>query len=459
MAKTQRLKVLLIVEQCNPTGFSVPLVGYRFYEQISQFADTTLVTHVRNQSALQTAHPDREIVYIAETKLIQGYYKIVERLSTFRGRRIWPLYNALLFPIYQAFNRAVFTLLGESIARGDFDIVHALTPMMPRYPVKAIKACKNTPFVLGPVNGGVPFPKGFKEVARQEFAYFNFLRSMGRYLIPGYRETYEQADYVFSGSAYTLDFIKDVFGVPDERVELLYENGLSPTFIQGDEPLLVTPKAAVLDKTLSASKGPLNLLFVGRLVPYKGADMLIDAVGRLKPSVRDNVRLSIVGDGSERANLEAQVRSLNLTEHINFIGWVQQGETLNYYRGADIFCFPSVREFGGAVVLEAMGNGLQCIVVNNGDIGEYVSAETGFSIDPHSRYFVVQQLTASIEQLAENPGLRQRMGREAIARAKSFAWDVKAQKVLSIYNHVLKLDDNVTANVDVAESLRTLVQA
>ncbi|MEM9088577.1 MAG: hypothetical protein AAGC93_07510 [Cyanobacteria bacterium P01_F01_bin.53] len=48
MTKTQRLKVLLIVEQCNPTGFSVPLVGYRFYERISQFADTTLVTHVRN---------------------------------------------------------------------------------------------------------------------------------------------------------------------------------------------------------------------------------------------------------------------------------------------------------------------------------------------------------------------------------------------------------------------------
>ena len=168
--------------------------------------------------------------------------------------------------------------------------------------------------------------------------------------------------------------------------------------------------------------------------------------------------LSIVGDGSERADLEAQVRSLNLTEHINFIGWVQQGETLDYYRDADIFCFPSVREFGGAVVLEAMGNGLPCIVVNNGDIGEYVSAETGFSIDPHSRDFVVQQLTTSIEQLAENPGLRQRMGREAIARAKSFAWDIKAQKVLSVYNHVLKLNDNTTEKVDVAEPVRTLVQ-
>ena len=458
MANSQRLKVLLIIEQCDPTGFSVPLVAYRFYEQISQLADTTLVTPVCNQPSLQKAHPDRDIVYIAQSKFIQWYYKVIDRWSMFNGRRIWPLYTALLFPVYQAFNRSVFKLFGESISRGDFDIVHALTPMMPRYPVKAIKACKSTPFVLGPVNGGVPFPKGFNKIARQEFAYFNFLRLVGRYLIPGYRETYKQADYVLSGSTYTLNLIKDLFGIPDERVELLYENGLSPTFIQ-DEHLLATSEAAALESEHSESDdGLLKLLFVGRLVPYKGADMLIDAVGRLKPSVRDSIRLSIVGDGSERAELEAQARSLNLMEHINFVGWVQQGETLDYYRAADIFCFPSVREFGGAVVLEAMGNGLPCIVVNNGGIGEYVNADTGFSIDPHSRDFVVQQLIASIEQLVEDPDLRQRMGREAIARAKSFAWDVKAQKVLSVYNHVLTCQANATEKVEIAQSVRTLAQ-
>jgi hypothetical protein len=72
--------------------------------------------------------------------------------------------------------------------------------MIPRYPVKAVKACKQTPFVLGPVNGGVPFPPGFQEVVRQEFGYLNFLISVGRALVPSYVETYKKADKILAGS-------------------------------------------------------------------------------------------------------------------------------------------------------------------------------------------------------------------------------------------------------------------
>ena len=59
---------------------------------------------------------------------------------------------------------------------------------------------------------------------------------------------------------------------------------------------------------------------------------------------------------------------------------------------SDIFCFPSIREFGGAVVLEAMACGLPCIVVNNGGIGEYVTDETGFKIEPISRDYIIKEL-------------------------------------------------------------------
>ncbi|MGB6302012.1 MAG: hypothetical protein WBF90_38380, partial [Rivularia sp. (in: cyanobacteria)] len=94
------MKVLLIVEQCNPEMVSVPLVGYCFYEQISQLVDTTLVTHERNRTALEKVYPERDIQYIAESDFIENYFKIAAWLSRLGDRIIWPLYNTLKYPIY-----------------------------------------------------------------------------------------------------------------------------------------------------------------------------------------------------------------------------------------------------------------------------------------------------------------------------------------------------------------------
>jgi len=425
--KSKGLKVLLIIEQCNPEWTSVPLVGYCFYEQISQLVETTLVTHERNKPALEKKHPDRDITYIAESELIKEYYKIAEKLSKLGKRIIWPLYNTLTYPIYGEFNHLVYSNFKEPILRGDYDLVHAITPMMPRYPVKAIKVCKDIPFVIGPVNGGVPFPKGFQDVARKEFADLNFLRLIGRFIIPGYRETYEKADYILSGSTYTLNLLRDLFDIQNEKIELFYENGITDSFLKEGK----VSAAETRDDT------KINLLFVGRLVPYKGADMLVEAVSRLEPSIQQKVCLTIVGDGEERNSLEHQVHQLNLQEKVDFVGWIKQQETLKYYNSSDIFCFPSIREFGGAVVLEAMATGLPCIVVNNGGIGEYVTEETGFSIDPVSREFVIQELKRCIEQLVCNQALRHDMSLKAIQRAREFAWSSKGKAIVSIYNKLL----------------------
>jgi glycosyltransferase involved in cell wall biosynthesis len=135
--------------------------------------------------------------------------------------------------------------------------------------------------------------------------------------------------------------------------------------------------------------------------------------------------------------LENRVKELNLGEIVSFAGWVNQQETLDYYRKADIFCFPSVREFGGAVVIEAMACGLPCIVANNGGIGEYVTEETGFKIEPNSREYLTQELTKKIKTLVEDDRLRESMSAKCIERAKEFEWDNKAIKIVEIYEKML----------------------
>ncbi|MDJ0795261.1 MAG: glycosyltransferase family 4 protein [Calothrix sp. MO_167.B12] len=418
----KKLKVLLIIEQCNPEGFSVPLEGYNYYKAISEIADVTLVTHGRNEKTIQKIAAHKDVVYIHESNFSGKYHSLVEKL-TYRGRVNWPLYNALSYPIYAEFNHKVYQKFKNEVRRGDYDIVHALTPMMPRYPVKIARECKNTPFILGPVNGGVPFPSGFQEVAKQESAHFNFLRAVGRYLIPGYVETYKKADKVLAGSTFTLKLLKSLFKFSEDNIELFYENGISSNFLN------YKPKLQQYEK--------INLLFVGRLVPYKGADMVIEAIAQLEQSIRDQVLLTIVGDGSEKTSLELRVKELNLSNIVKFAGWVPQHKTVEYYRQADIFCFPSVREFGGAVVLEAMACGLPCIVVNNGGIGEYVTEKTGFSIEPISKEYVIKEVSDKISILAKNQKMLGVMSTQAVERVKEFEWGNKANKIVNLYQDMV----------------------
>ena len=429
----KKLKVLLIVEQCAPEGFSVPLEGYNYYKSISEIADVTLVTHGRNEKAIQKIAAHTDVVYIHESNFSSRYHRLVEKL-TYGEKVNWPLYNALSYPIYAEFNHKVYQKFKTKVLRGEYDVVHALTPMMPRYPVKIVKACKNTPFILGPVNGGVPFPSGFQKVARQESAHFNFLRAIGRYFIPGYVQTYKKADKILAGSTYSLNLLKKLFKIPNSRIELFYENGITSNFVHQAKTANTSDKV--------------NLLFVGRLVPYKGADMVIEAIGKLEKSIRDRVVLTIVGDGSERSNLETRVKDLSLGEIVKFAGWIPQQETLKYYSKSDIFCFPSIREFGGAVVLEAMACGLPCIVVNNGGIGEYVTEETGFKIEPISREYIVEELTDKIKVLVTYEKLRANMSLKSINRSQEFTWEQKARKIVEIYSSMIPEKISLDAGSD-----------
>lgn len=417
-----QIRVLQVMEQCNPEWPSVPLVAFRFFDGISRLVKVTLVTHERNYPALEKVRGDREIIYMPESSAIRRYYAAVAR-ATSRGGVNWPLQHALSYPVYAQFNRSIYDHFAGRVRQGDFDVVHVLTPMLPRYPAKLIEACRSArpkvPFILGPVNGGVPFPSGFGQVARKEYAHYNFLRLFSR-LLPGYATTYRQADCVLSGSTFTRDMLIRTLGLRPNRIRLFPENGVDESFFfrKTGEP---------------AEKTPVRLLFVGRLTAYKGADMLLEAVAHLEGEVRKRVQLTLVGDGPERENLTRLIKLLNLEPTVILTGWVTQDQTDHYYRQADIFCFPSIREFGGAVVLEAMAHSLPCIVVDNGGIAEYVTPDCGFKVGPRSRDFIVEAFAREITRLVSDHGLRARLGTGAFERGRSFSWAAKAQQVVELY--------------------------
>ncbi|MFW5666330.1 MAG: hypothetical protein ACOC2Z_12455 [Coleofasciculus sp.] len=159
----KRLKVLLIIEQCNPKMSSTPLIGFNFFQSIHELAEVTLVTRDFNRKALETHGYTQNVVYISKSNSSKSRNFRKKFLSRLRNEAIRrPLGVALRYPDYEDFNNQVYQQFKQSVIRGDYDIVHAITPIHTRYPVKIVKACKDTPFILGPVNGGIPFPEWFE---------------------------------------------------------------------------------------------------------------------------------------------------------------------------------------------------------------------------------------------------------------------------------------------------------
>ncbi len=105
---------------------------------------------------------------------------------------------------------------------------------------------------------------------------------------------------------------------------------------------------------------------------------------------------------------------------------------------ADLLVLPSIREFGGGVVLEAMAVGLVPLVVDYGGPAELVTGSTGFRLPLGSRERLVARLRAELERLAEDPGAIDARSAPARRRvARWFTWERKAEQLLAVYEWVV----------------------
>jgi len=169
---------------------------------------------------------------------------------------------------------------------------------------------------------------------------------------------------------------------------------------------------------------------------YKGPDILLAAAAPLL--ARGDLALEIVGDGPLRGSLETFVSDHSLESAVTFRGWVAHDQVQHRLAESDVLTFPSIREFGGGVVLEAMAIGVPGLVVDYGGPAELITTETGFLVPLGTRTEIIASIRGQLERLVENPELiesRSGPARERVHR--EFTWQAKARRVLEIYDWAL----------------------
>lgn len=434
----QPLRVLLVAEACNPEWASVPLVGYNIASALARRPDLRIVlaTHVRNADALRNdpLASDAEIHFFDSDPLHRPLHRLGLLLRGGPGLG-WTLNTALALPAYLFFERLVLERLGERIRRGEFHLVHRVTPVSPTIH-SPIAAKTRVPFVLGPLNGGLPWPTRYFPVLRSlEREWLAPLRAAHRF-VPGRNAAIRAAAAIVAGSRHTASEIPRNF--PGLRFHIP-ENGIDPErFPIRDHEKPLPPPGATF-----------TLVHVGRLVPYKGAALAILALAEL-PETAPPVRLLVVGDGPERQTLEALARKLPEGRRVEFLGWLPQTELAETLADADAFLFPSLREFGGAVVLEAMAAGIPPIVVDYGGPGELVDPDVGIAVPLAERETLVRSLRDAVLELARYPERARKLGAAAARRVRErHLWSVKAAKIRTVYERTLaraKTPSNSTAS-------------
>jgi glycosyltransferase involved in cell wall biosynthesis len=172
---------------------------------------------------------------------------------------------------------------------------------------------------------------------------------------------------------------------------------------------------------------PVQMLFVGRLVPAKGVDVLLKAASAL---LKQNVsfELSIVGDGHDRGRLEMMTKQLDLEKNVHFVGPLPYAEVMSWYEKAHVLVLPTKSEGFPKVLVEAMCYGVVCIATDTGLI-PWMLKERGFVFP----YGDVGKLATQLRCIMEDPSMVQRLSKEASAWAQSYSIEGVREALRSLF--------------------------
>jgi len=189
---------------------------------------------------------------------------------------------------------------------------------------------------------------------------------------------------------------------------------------------------AVLRKELGIPDSTFVFLTAGELVRNKNQMVLVQAAKRLK--AEDKVfRILTLGEGQERESLQAAIDREDLGKEVQLFGYRMDIE--RFYRAADCFLFPSIREGFGMAAVEAMASGLPLIAADNRGTREY-AGENAFTC----RYNDVNGFTLFMKRIMEEPETRRTMSRAGLELAENFTRD-KTEAILdSIYGTLERND-------------------
>jgi glycosyltransferase involved in cell wall biosynthesis len=415
-----RLRILVLAQRANPDYICGPLIAYSQAQALARLHDVSLVVDASNEEAVtrkQGALKTVEVVRMPWLDRIHAWS--IDRV--FKHNYNNQLLQAFMRPYSILFEWQAWRQMRTRIRNGEFDVVLRLLPvsMISLSPFGFFVRNGPVPFLVGPINGGLPWPPGFEQAKIQNKWVASGLRALYPFL-PFGRSTYRRAAAIMAGSSHTYAELS----AHREKLFFLPENGIEISMCSMG--------------TRSRTPGSkLKLIFVGSLIPLKACDLALRGAASLLRS--GLATFTLVGDGPERNRLEQLAKSLGVEEQVLFRGWLRHGEAMQELQSADILLFPSIRDFGGGVVFEALAQGVVPIVSDFGGPGDTVHPEVGCKVALTNEADVVSQIEQILLNLVHDEGRLDQLRNRGVSYAREYlSWDAKARTLTTIMRWVLR---------------------
>ena len=383
-----------------------------------------LLCHDRVRQEVETAFPDLKgrVLFAADTRL----QRLVHRLGQYFPLRIRNLVfgQALHFSTQRRLRARARDLIRDHA----IDAVLEPSPITP----KGLSFMYNlgAKVAIGPLCGGLDFPPAFRDLdpwyVRASYGAGRRLSELANLAVPGKRK----ADLLMVANDQTAAALPRgcrgrVVKVIESGVDLALWRARSEPPGDGDG----TPGR------------PVRFAFSGRFVDWKGIEYLMAAFARVAREVED-CTLDLVGGGDLSAAIGVLAADPSLKGRVRLHGWLSRAAAAAVVGECDVFVMPSLRECGGAAILEAMALGKPVVATDWAGPGDYVNETCGIAVDPWSKDGFVAGLAEAMTLLARSPDQRARLGRGARARiAEEFLdWEAKADRVLELLRETVRGD-------------------
>ena len=325
------------------------------------------------------------------------------RLQNWAGGKVYSL--AKNQTVYFNGNKLSMPLPGSSrqikdvLASESFDILHVMVPYSPFMAHKVIKSAPANVVVVGTFH---IFPSGWLARVGAKLLRWRCSSSLRRF------------SRVVSVSPAAADFAHESFKLTTQVIPNLVDTSRF--------------------KTQDAPKAKNEIVFLGRLVKRKGCGQLIEAFSLLIEKL-PNVKLTIVGDGPERAKLTGLVKRLGLDSRITFMGHINEDMKPKVLAKADIACFPSLYgESFGIVLIEAMAAGAG--VVLGGDNPGYrtvLGDQPKLLVNPRDKIAFADRL----EELLTNQSVIDGLHSWQTEEVKQYDINVVGRQILELYRSAI----------------------
>lgn len=404
-----KLPVLISAYACAPPdyvgeGAGEAQLGFNIAREMSEQYDVTVITQSENRDFLKDydfctfAHV--HVPFLSFLKKfnfgIQAYYYLWQIAAYLKARKLHKQKRFVLAHHATYANGWLPSFIG------------ALLPV---------------PFIWGPVGGGQRTPRTFVRHYPFLACLQEFFRTLAQALSrvdPFVRRCASRARLILACNKETRDrFFKK------QKHKVFY---FPVTGIEEDSLKTLTESTARQPRVF-------RVLMAGRMIPLKGFDIGIKAFARLARE-HPEAELVIVGDGPEKPRLVKLIKRYGINARM--IPWLAKKDLFSLMKQCDVFLFPSLRDGGGAVAVEAMTAGLPIVCFTIGGPDSTVTNKSGIKILAQNPLQSIRDMARALCWLKNNPARLDALRKGARERARAFRWKELSMRLNNAYELVLR---------------------